>query len=120
MKCDDWKCVAPDLIECQCSRCARETEDTERYFTCEEHQDAVTQRHLKVRGRPAQWAESLWRGREVFLTGEELSIAVALYVAQKYSANARDSKILVQLITTTSQLPSGSQFAARCTWHQKP
>ena len=55
IKCDEVGCYAPVAFECQCRRCASETEPEERFHSCQRHRDQVNNKHLRVRGIPVSW-----------------------------------------------------------------
>jgi hypothetical protein len=47
-------CAEPAIMECYCTRCASDSPD-ERFYACRLHQRQVEEKHLRVRGRVAQF-----------------------------------------------------------------
>jgi len=47
------KCTNTVVMYCMCRRCTNEPD--QRFYSCTEHVDNVTAKHLKVYGTPPQW-----------------------------------------------------------------
>jgi hypothetical protein len=55
-RCDARGCNdAPIVFECGCRRCQSEPEIEEHFYSCAGHVDDVNEKHMRIRGRPAQW-----------------------------------------------------------------
>jgi hypothetical protein len=57
LKCDGdpLGCTAPLTFECNCGRCARESDPSEKFRCCIAHKAHADMRHVAVRERPAFW-----------------------------------------------------------------
>jgi hypothetical protein len=52
-RCDE--CQGPAEFSCNCVRCLREPEESERYHACTNHQNEVADRHARVRYIEPYW-----------------------------------------------------------------
>ena len=53
--CDHTPCGAPADYVCECDRCAREDDLTEKYHACNAHKTDVKHIHFRVRGRSVEF-----------------------------------------------------------------